>query len=89
MKQRGQGLDGPRQMQLLYALGEKRADPRALVGAVAGLRRHADVSASPLLQRSGQQSAGETDHEAGEPECVVPDGGRGWLERRGIGWHRG
>ena len=84
MKQRGQRLDGPREMQLLDALGEERADPRALVRAVAQLR-HAEVSAGPLLQRRGQQGACETDHEAAEPERVVPDGGSGWPERGRIG----
>ena len=84
MKQRGQRLDGPGKMQLLDALCKERADARTLVGAVARLR-HAEVSAGPLLQRGGQQRAGEADDEAAEPQRIVPDGGCGRPKRARIG----
>ena len=84
MEQRGQRLDGPGQMQLLYALGEERANPRALVRAVARLR-HAEVPAGPLLQRSGQQRARNADHQAAKPERIVPYGGCGRPKRGRIG----
>jgi len=88
VQQRRQRRDGPGQMQLLYPLGEKRADARALVRAVPRLR-HAEVPAGPLLQRRGEQGACEADHEAREPESVVPDGGPRRPERGRIGGRRG
>ena len=71
-------------MQLFYALGEERANPRALVRAVARLR-HTEVPAGPLLQRSGQQRAGNADHQAAKPERIVPDDSCGRPKRGRIG----
>ena len=73
MQQRGQGLDRPRKVQLVDALGKVRPNTRPLERTVPGMS-DSKVSTSPLLQQSRQQCAREAHEQAQKPERVDPDG---------------
>src|SRR5580693_5503606 len=89
MQQRGQRFNGPWKETLLDAFGKERTDPCSLVWTVTRLS-DLEISSCPLLQQSREQSAGEADDQAQEPQGIHPYcvGWRrewGWCSREGTG----